>query len=144
MEAAVVSCTSFWQSPKNVLPDFYWAVGVTYYSTKKSLKMVEWWVVPSAQCVYLIYLLHRCFSRSLILMTVDAVACRVSNTACAISVGSQNNYFQLYHIAAHPSAVLSVLPARLIVPYLHVSPIASIRGAVAGISPPRRISSYIT
>ena len=45
---------------------------------------------------------------------------------------------QPQHTAVNPLASLSLLQPRLILPFLHLSPIAGIRGAATGISPPRR------
>ena len=47
-------------------------------------------------------------------------------------------YLQPKHNAVNPLAALSLLRPRLILPFLLLSPIAGIRGAAAGISPPRR------
>ena len=49
-----------------------------------------------------------------------------------------NTCFQPRHNAVNPLAVLSLVRPRLILPLVHRSPIAGIRGAAAGISPPRR------
>ena len=45
--------------------------------------------------------------------------------------------------SAYPLAALSLLRPGLILPYLHISPIAGIRGAAAGISPPRYIYYHV-
>ena len=47
-------------------------------------------------------------------------------------------YLQPQHNAENPLAVLPLLRPRLILPFLHLSPIAGIRGAAADICPPQR------
>ena len=84
---------------------------------------------------YLIFLHCTCWGsihgrRLRLLPTVHYYCC------CFLSI-TLKMYLQPQHNAVNPLALLSLLRPRLMLPFLHLSPIAGIRGAAVGICPPR-------